>query len=162
MSAKLRSAVVDSSALMCIARNEAASDLFLQELGQVDALFINAATHSEVQLAAMAIQEPGAADAMEKLISALRITTVDYTSADVQAYKKAAAVYHVKAKPPGPLNMGDLFSFQVSQKMDFPLFSQGLDFLQTPVKNAMTICGYITNMQNKGVPTVPLSRQNQV
>lgn len=154
MSKTPKSAVVDSSALRCIAKNEPASILFLQESGQVEELFISAATHSEVLLAAMSIQESGAVDAMEQLISVLKITTVDYSAPDVQAFKEAAAVYHIKAKPPGPLNMGDLFSFQIAQKLDFPLFFQGLDFLQTPVKNAMMIRGYRMDSQNKGIPTV--------
>lgn len=153
MNATLTSAVVDSSALMCIAKNEPASVLFLRELAQVNELFISAATHSEALLAAMSIQESGAVDAMQQLISALRITTLDYTAADVQAYREAAERYHIKAKPPGPLNMGDLFSFQIAQKMDLPLFFQGLDFLQTPVKNAMVLRGYRMNMENKGTPT---------
>lgn len=153
MIARLSAAVVDSSALMCIAKNEAASDLFLQELALVDVLFISAATHSEVLLAAMSIQETGAVDAMEQLIAALQITTVDYRASDIPAYKKAAALYHRRATPAGPLNMGDLFSFQIAHKLDLPLFFQGMDFLRTPVKNAMRLRGYVMDIDNKGVPT---------
>jgi hypothetical protein len=35
-----------------------------------------------------------------------------------------------------------------------PLFFQGKDFLQTPVKNAMKMLGYEMNEENLGVPTV--------
>jgi uncharacterized protein with PIN domain len=129
--------------------------LFLLELGQVDKLHISAATHSEVLLASMSIQEPGATDAMARLISVLNIDTLDYTAADVPLYRSAASTYHRKATPPGPLNMGDLFSFQIAQKLGLPLFFQGLDFLRTPVKNAMKMRGYIMTPKNKGVPSVP-------
>jgi hypothetical protein len=50
--------------------------------------------------------------------------------------------------------MGDLFSFQLAMKMNLPLFFQGKDFLQTPVKNAMKMLGYEMNEDNLGVPTV--------
>ncbi len=63
----------------------------------------------------------------------------------------------IKAVPPGLLNMGDLFSFQLATKMDLPLFFQGMDFLRTPVKNAMLMRGYVMNATNKGVPRVHTS-----
>lgn len=155
MSRPLTAAVVDSSALMCIAKNEDAALLFLNELTRVDQLFISAVTLSEVLLASMSAKEAGVVGAMQDLITSLQITTVDYTAADVQDYVQAASIHHMKAKPPGPLNMGDIFSFQLAQKMDLPLFFQGLDFLKTPVKNAMRMRGYLMDANNKGVPTVP-------
>lgn len=93
-------------------------------------------------------------DSLKALIINFGITTVDYGAADVTAYLDGAARYHLKAVPPGPLNMGDLFSFQLAQKMDLPLFFQGMDFLRTPVKNAMHLRGYVMNATTKGVPTV--------
>ena len=56
--------------------------------------------------------------------------------------------------PPGPLNVGDVFSFQLAVKMDLPLFFQGKDFLKTPVKNAMNILGYEMTEKNMGVPSL--------
>jgi ribonuclease VapC len=152
MSDKIKAAVVDSSALICIAKSEPAAPLFMRELTQVQDLFISAATLSEVLLATMAIQGQGAVPAMEKLIASFKIKTVDYMASDVTGFMQAAQTHHVKASPPGLLNMGDLFSFQLATKMGLPLFFQGIDFLGTPVKNAMKMRGYAMTKSNKGVP----------
>lgn len=154
MTQPLGAAVVDSSALMCIVKRETAAALFLNELARVDQLFISAVTLSEVLLAAMLATSAGILGPMRDLVAKLEIVTVDYAAADVPGYIKAASVYHIKAKPPGRLNMGDIFSFQLAQKMDLPLFFQGIDFLGTPVRNAMQICGYVMDASNKGVPAV--------
>jgi uncharacterized protein with PIN domain len=91
---------------------------------------------------------------MDGLIASLKIESVGFGGDDIPAYKNASIKHHVKAKPPGLLNMGDLFSFQLAMKMNLPLFFQGKDFLQTPVKNAMKMLGYEMNEDNLGVPTV--------
>lgn len=152
----LLAAVVDSSALMFIVKSETAASLFLLELARVDQLFISAVTVSEVLLAAMSATEVGVLGPMQNLMSRLGIVIVDYVATDVHDYIQAALVYYIKAKPPGRLNMGDIFSFQLAQKMGLPLFFQGTDFLATPVKNAMGMLGYVMDSGNKGVPTVQL------
>jgi uncharacterized protein with PIN domain len=119
----------------------------------VDRLYIGAVTLSEVLLVAMAVLGGSATGDVVKLVDTLKIITVDYTAADIEEYINAAKQYHLKARPHGSLNMGDLFSFQLARKMKLPLFFQGLDFLQTPVQNAMQIQGYVMNANNKGVPS---------
>ncbi len=157
MKKMLAAAVVDSSALICIAKGEPAANLFLNEMGNTGKLYISAATHAEVILATMSLQAEGAVEAMQGFIATLKIETVDFGGDDIQAYKEAALKHHLKAKPPGPLNMGDVFSFQLAVKLNLPLFFQGKDFLKTPVKNAMTRLGYDMNEENLGVPTKPRS-----
>jgi ribonuclease VapC len=152
---KFEAAVVDSSALICIAKGEPAANSFLNEMGNAGKLYISAATHAEVILATMSLQAEGAVDAMEGFIATLKIETVDFGGGDIQAYKDAAMKHHMKAKPSGPLNMGDVFSFQLAVKMNLPLFFLGKDFLKTPVKNAMKMLGYEMNEKNLGVPTKP-------
>lgn len=154
MKKPLDAAVVDSSALVCIAKSEPAASAFLSEMSKVGKLYMSAAIHAEVILATIALQSDDAVDAMEQLIAALKIETVSFSGADIPGYKVAAIRHHLKARPPGTLNLGDVFSFQLAVKMDLPLFFQGKDFLKTPVKNAMTALGYEMNEGNLGVPTV--------
>ena len=144
---------MDSSALICIAKSEPAANAFLSEMGPAGKLYICAATYAEVILATMSLQAGGAVDAMQALLDALKIETVEFGAGDIEAYKDAATKYHLKARPSGTLNMGDLFSFQLALKMNLPLFFQGKDFLRTPVKNAMRMLGYEMNESNLGVPT---------
>ncbi len=152
MSRGLQAAVVDSSALICIARIEPAATFFLVEMARTAKLYISAVTHAEVILATMSNKEAGALAAMDELFESLAIATVDFAGEDVPAYRHAARRYHLKAKPAGPLNMGDVFSFQLATTMDLPLFFQGKDFLSTPVKNAMALLGYEMTEANLGVP----------
>lgn len=156
MNNTLTAAVVDSSALICIAKGEPAASLFLTEMGRTGKLYLCAATYAEVILATLSLQAAGAVEAMEGLISALEIETVAFGGDDIQAYKQAALRHHLKAKPSGSLNMGDVFSFQLAMKKNLPLFFQGKDFLQTPVKNAMQMLGYAMSEQNLGVPSDPV------
>jgi ribonuclease VapC len=148
----LDAAVVDSSALICIAKAEPAASAFLKEMANVGKLYLSAVTHAEVILVTMSQQADGAVDAMEGLIGTLKMETVNFGNDDILAYKEAATKYHLKAKPPGLLNMGDVFSFQLAMKMNLPLFFQGKDFLTTPVKNAMKMLGYEMTERNLGVP----------
>lgn len=151
---RLEACVVDSSALICIAKSEPAASMFLLEMGKTGKLYIAAPTYAEVILATMSLQGGHAIDAMDGLIASLKIESVGFSGDDIPAYKNASIKHHVKAKPPGLLNMGDLFSFQLAMKMNLPLFFQGKDFLKTPVKNAMKMLGYEMNEDNLGVPTV--------
>lgn len=151
---KVEAAVVDSSALICIAKGEPAADSFLNEMGKVGKLYLSAVTLAEVILATMSLQVEGAVGAMEQLIVALKIETVDFGGGDIPGFKEAAMKHHLKARPPGTLNLGDVFSFQLAVKMNLPLFFQGKDFLKTPVKNAMNILGYEMTEKNLGVPTL--------
>lgn len=80
MTKKLEAAVADSSALICIAKNEPTADLCLLEMGQAGKLYISAATHAEVIPATMSLQAEGAIDAMEGLIASLKIETVDFAA----------------------------------------------------------------------------------
>ncbi|MBC7624645.1 MAG: type II toxin-antitoxin system VapC family toxin [Aeromicrobium sp.] len=150
----LEAGVVDSSALICIAKSEPAAGMFLLEMGKTGKLYLAAPTYAEVILATMSLQGGHAIDAMDGLIASLKIETADFSGDDILVYKNAAMKYHVKSKPSGSLNMGDLFSLQLAMKMNLPLFFQGKDFLKTPVKNAMKMLGYEMNEDNLGVPTV--------
>ena len=151
---RLDAAIVDSSALICIGKGEVAAQLFLSEMINTTKLFISAATHAEVILATMSLQGISAVDAMGELIQSLKIETVAFGDDDIPTYKEAAIKHHLKAKPSGTLNMGDLFSYQLAIKMNLPLFFQGKDFLKTPVKNAMKMLGYEMTESNLGIPTL--------
>ena len=155
MSKAIEIAVIDTSALICIAKNEPAAHFFLTEMSKVEKLYISAATYAELILATMSLQASGAVDAMAKLLVALKVQTVDFGAKDIAGYRAAAMNYHLKARPPGLLNMGDVFAFQLATALDVPLFFQGKDFLTMPVKNAMKLLGYEMNDRNLGVPSLP-------
>jgi uncharacterized protein with PIN domain len=94
MTVLLLSAVADSSALMCITKNEPAALLFMREMAQARELMMSAVTRSESLLVALATRGSSGVAAMENLIASLRIVTVNFGAGDVDSYKKAAAVHH--------------------------------------------------------------------
>ena len=161
MNIRLDAAVVDSSALISIVKGESAADLFARERADVNRLYMSAATHAEVMLATLSIQHQAGILGMQRLLSELDVEIIDFGKSDLDLYLACAFQYHLKASPSGPLNMGDLFSFQLAMKMDLPLFFQGKDFLKTPVKNAMALLGYTMTENNLGIPT-PSSLQVRV
>jgi len=152
MNIRLDAAVVDSSALISIVKGESAADLFAREMADVNRLYMSAATHAEVMLATLSIQHQAGILGMQRLLSELDVEIIDFGKSDLDLYLACAFQYHLKASPSGPLNMGDLFSFQLAMKMDLPLFFQGKDFLKTPVKNAMALLGYTMTENNQGIP----------
>ena len=115
MSGNIAEAVVDSSSLMCILKQEAACQLFETELTKTSTLYMSAPTVAEVRLAAMAAKGAPGLNLMNHLIALLNITIVDFTANDLIDYQNAASKYHLKATPPGLLNMGDIFSLALHE-----------------------------------------------
>ena len=83
------------------------------------------------------------------------IDAMDFGHNHIQSYKDAMMNHHLKAKPLGPLNMGEVFSFRLAMKKYLPLFFYSNDFLKTLVKTAMKISGYEMNEKNWALPIDP-------
>ena len=58
-----------------------------------------------------------------------------------------------KGHNPADLNMGDLFSYSLAKSLDLSLYFEGLDFLQTDIKDAMLMLGYA--FDEKHSPSIP-------
>ncbi len=139
---------------MCILLEEPAWKLYLTELCKVDSLHMSTATRAETHLSAKGKKGQAGAVKMDELIEFLNIRMIDFGSQDIAAFQDASDRYHATARPSGPLNMGDIFAYVLATQLDMPLFFQGMDFLQTPVKNAMHILGYQMTIESLGMPCV--------
>ena len=150
MTARLESAVIDSSALLCIALAEPAAACFLDGFSRTDRLYIGAATRAETWLAVHNAKGTGGAQKIDELIEALEVELVDFSAASLPHFRQGGAAYHHKFHDKARLNIGDLFTYSLAKQLDLPLFFQGTDFPHTDLANAMTILGF--GMSVLGVP----------
>lgn len=150
MTARLKGAVIDSSALLCIALAEPAAACFLDGFSRTDRLYIGAATRAETWLAVHNAKGTGGAQKIDELVEALDAELVDFSAMSLPHFRLGGAAYHHKFHAKARLNIGDLFTYSLAKQLDLPLFFQGTDFLHTDVANAMAILGF--GMSPLGVP----------
>ena len=150
MTARQEGAVIDTSALLCIALAEPAAACFLDGFSRTDRLYIGAATRAETWLAVHNARGTGGAQKVDELIEALDVELVDFSAASLPHFRHGGTAYHHKFHDKARLNIGDLFTYSLAKQLDLPLFFQGTDFLHTDLANAMTILGY--GMSALGVP----------
>ena len=150
MSRTLVAAVVDSSALICILRAEAAAPLFMAGFQSTGQLYIGAATRAETWLAAHNAKGKVGARQIDALLEALHVETVDFTEGSLVHYQHGAENHHHKVDAKARLNLGDLFTYALAKETGLPLFFQGTDFLNTKIPSAMERLGY--GVSELGVP----------
>ena len=156
MTGRLDRAIIDSSALVCIAMAEPAAPCFLDGFARTDKLVIGAATRAETWLAVHNAKGAAGARKIDALIETLDIEMVDFGADSLPHFRHGGAAYHHKFHPKARLNIGDLFTYALARQLRLPLFFQGTDFIHTDLANAMEILGY--RMSASGVPQ-PGARQ---
>lgn len=152
MKKRIATAVIDTSALICIALDEPAAKFFLDGFSRTERLFIGAATRAETWLAIYNLKGADGAKMIDDLIDAFKVKTVDFGVDSLPHFKQGGADYHHKHHNKARLNIGDLFTYSLAKNFNLPLFFQGTDFANTDLGNAMEILGY--QMSVKGVPLV--------
>lgn len=150
MKRRIDAAVVDTSALVCIALDEPAAKLFLEGFSRTESLLIGAATRAETWLAICNLKGAGGAKMVDDLIEALKVKTIDFGADSLPHFRQGGAIYHHKHHEKARLNIGELFTYSLARHLDLPLFFQGTDFENTDLLNAMKTLGY--QMSVKGVP----------
>ena len=150
MKKRIDAAVVDTSALICIALDEPAAKLFLDGFSRTGSLFIGAATRAETWLAIYNLKGAKGAKMVDDLIDALKVKTIDFGADSLPHFRQGGADYHHKHNENARLNIGDLFTYSLAKHLDLPLFFQGTDFSNTNLANAMKVLGY--QMSATGVP----------
>ena len=125
--------VVDSSALIAIALDEAGRDGFVQALDRADGVAISSGTLIEARL--VAHNKGGAAlvEQLDRLLSAhdVEIVPTDRVQADIA--HAAFTTYGKGSGHPARLNFGDLFSYALAKSRGVPLLYKGDDFARTDI-----------------------------
>lgn len=157
MSKKLAEAVIDSSALLCVALGEPAAKFFLDGFSRTGKLYIGAATRAETWLAVHNAMGKAGAQKIDALLDAFKVETVDFGASSLPHFRQGGADYHHKFHSKAGLNIGDIFTYALAKQMNLPLFFQGTDFANTDLANAMKKLGY--EMSEMGVPWQPATPQ---
>jgi ribonuclease VapC len=157
MSRTLGAAVIDSSALLCIALGEPAAGFFIDGFTRTGKLYIGAATRAETWLAVRNAMGKTGAQKIDHLLDAFEVATVDFGASSLPHFRQGGTDYHHKLHDKARLNIGDLFTYSLAKQMKLPLFFQGTDFANTDLVNAMMRLGY--EMSEKGVPHLPAAPQ---
>ncbi len=126
--------VVDTSALVAIALNEAAGqgcDAVL--LDHAGAVAISAGTFVEVLIVS---GQRGFREAVEALVRAHRFEVVPVTAAMARRIGDAYGRWG-KGIHPAALNMGDCYAYALARERDCPLLYVGDDFARTDVSSAL-------------------------
>ena len=157
MSNMAAGAVIDSSALLCVALGEPAAKLFLDGFSRMGKLYIGAATRAETWLAVHNAMGEAGAHKIDALLDAFNVETVDFGASSLPHFRQGGADYQHKFHAKARLNIGDLFTYSLAKQMNLPLFFQGTDFANTDLANAMKKLGY--EMSEMGVPRQPATPQ---
>ena len=128
--------VVDTSALMTIARNEPERTSFLRRLAEAADSQISAVTWMEARMVALSRMGERGLDVLNELIaqSAIRVVPVSPELADraFSAFRR-----YGKGRHPAALNFGDCFSYALAKETERPLLFKGEDFTRTDVVPAV-------------------------
>lgn len=125
--------VVDSSAILAIAQNEAAQERCREIMMSSSELLIAAGTLTELLIVA---QGRGIYQNVLSLLDSLDLQIVDVTP-DVayrigEAYRLWGKGFH-----PAGLNFGDCFAYEAAKSRNCPLLFVGDDFGRTDVRTAL-------------------------
>jgi ribonuclease VapC len=121
--------VVDTSALIAIAREEAGADACIAVLERERDVRLYAATLFETLIVA---EGRNVTEEMERLLRLLRPAIADVTEASARrashAYRRWGKGYH-----PAGLNMGDCYAYELAMFLGCQLLYVGDDFSRTDV-----------------------------
>jgi ribonuclease VapC len=125
--------VVDTSALIAIARNEANSNQVIAAFSGHDQVLISAGTLAEVYIVAM---QRNVSSQTAALMNGLDLEVIPVTKAVAQRIGTIYAKWGRGAGTAG-LNFGDCFAYELAQRNDCKLLYVGEDFSKTDVVSAI-------------------------
>ena len=132
--------VIDSSAVISIADDEADSEAFLMALEGEGVRLLSAATLLEAVIVWMRRLGPAAAQRAEQDIYALlQELEIEVEPVTLQQVRLAAQAYRTYGKGfhPAGLNFGDCFAYALAKDLGEPLLFKGGDFAATDIASVL-------------------------
>jgi ribonuclease VapC len=126
--------VVDSSAIVAIALEEAEADVFFDLLGAVPCI-IAAPTLLETHMVLAKYSQRLGADFLTEL-AADKDVRIEPFDADLSLIARAAFDRYGKGRHPAKLNFGDCISYALAKARNLPLLFKGDDFPLTDIRPA--------------------------
>lgn len=127
--------VVDSSALIAIAKNEPEGEAFAEVIGAADSV-IGAPTLFETRLVLQSLMSGGADRFISDIAANPAVTVVAFTVEHYQFAARAFLTYGRGQGHPARLNFGDCMTYAVAKFHNAPLLFKGGDFTHTDIRPA--------------------------
>jgi ribonuclease VapC len=124
---------VDTSALMCVVRDETEANACIAALEVEDEILISAGTIAEALIVAA---RRNVSEEMTSLIDGLGFNTVAVTPASARRIALAYARWGKGVHAAG-LNFGDCFAYEVAKEHDCALLYVGDDFAKTDIRGVL-------------------------
>jgi ribonuclease VapC len=124
--------VVDTSAIIAIARHEPEEPIFIDILDRSANTIMSAVSFLEAHMVLVGRRSRADLKAVDSTVSALGIEIVDVTR-DQTALAINGFVAYGKGRHPAHLNLADCFTYALAKSRDAPLLFKGEDFIQTDI-----------------------------
>jgi ribonuclease VapC len=130
--------IVDTSALLAIARNEPERDSFALRLAEKPSPAMTSVTWMESQMVMLGRMREAGLLALRGLVASSRIRVVPVSVELADAAFEAFRLYG-KGQHAAGLNFGDCFAYALAKTMNVPLLFKGNDFSRTDIVPAVRI-----------------------
>ncbi|MBX3485815.1 type II toxin-antitoxin system VapC family toxin [Phenylobacterium sp.] len=127
--------VVDSSALVAIAGDEAEAEVFAAVLGTADAIRLSPINYVETAMVLLSRKVVPNRDRLDLWLSEAGVTVSD--DLPLSSLALDAFLRFGKGNHPARLNLGDCFAYALAKRLDAPLLYKGDDFAQTDIRSAL-------------------------
>ncbi|WP_404430661.1 type II toxin-antitoxin system VapC family toxin [Microbacterium lacus] len=129
--------IVDSSALVAIALDEATADLLREAIVRAGSCVVSAATLVEASIVIDSRGNPVAVRLFDELTRSRALTVVPFTPEHAQIARQAYRDFGRGSGHPANLNYGDCFSYALAAERREPLLYVGDDFSHTDIRSAL-------------------------
>ena len=127
--------VVDTSALVAIALDEAECDAFIDALEKADEAMMSPMTYVELGIVLLGRDLILSRDDLDDWLGMYRVTIAKSPVIDTAALD--AYLRYGKGRHPARLNLSDCFAYALAKTLDAPLLYKGDDFSRTDVRSAL-------------------------
>jgi len=129
--------VIDSSAIVAIARREPEAFAFCKMLAQTPGKLMAIPTYLECAFVLAGVAPTKGMAFLQGLVSDTLITLVPFGEHELDAAIAARLKFSRGSGHPAKLNFGDCFSYALAKTRNLPLLFKGDDFLHTDIEPAL-------------------------
>lgn len=128
-------AVVDTSAWIAIAFEEADANVYTQAIADLDSVLVSSVTRVELGIVGLS-RGPLMADKINQLLAVYAAQLMPFDAPMALRAVDAAAQYG-KGRHPAALNFGDCCVYALAKSVNLPLLYKGEDFAKTDIRSAL-------------------------
>lgn len=129
--------IVDSSALVAIARAEPDASLYSDAIENAQSVAIAAATLLEASIVVDGSRDPVISRIFDQLVRESGLVVEPFTAEHARIAREAYRDFGKGSGHPAGLNFGDCFAYALAKARNEALLYKGDDFSQTDVESAL-------------------------